>query len=101
VCTLQDKQLQHQLQTLQAKLQGLTGEDRGATEEELAECTQLLPCLYNATSQSASMLQAQSARPQATVAVAANGASRLPHVQAHAHSNSSHLAAPLLLGLPS
>jgi len=97
VCTLQDKQLQHQLQSLQAKLQGLTGEDRGATEEELAECTQLLQCLYNATSQSASMLQAHSA----TVAVAANGASRLPHVQAHAHSNSSHLAAPLLLGLPS
>ncbi len=99
VYSLQDKQLQHQLQTLQAKLQGLTGEDKEATQEELAECTQLMHSLYNTSSQSASMPQTQPSRPQASAAAVANGTPRLP--QAQSHSNSSLPAAPLLLGPPS
>ena len=101
VCSLQDKQLQDQLQTLQAKLQGLTGEDREATEEELATCTQLMHSLYNTSSQSASMPQTQPSRPpaSATAAAVVNLAPMVP--QAQSHSNSSPPAMPLLLGPPS
>ncbi|DBB04979.1 TPA: hypothetical protein ACH3X3_010256 [Trebouxia sp. C0006] len=97
----QDKQLQHQLQTLQAKLQVLTGEDREATEEELATCTQLMHSLYNTCSQSASIPQTQPSRPpaSATAAAVVNGAPTVP--QAQSHSNSSPPAMPLLLGPPS
>ncbi|DBA89950.1 TPA: hypothetical protein ACH3X2_004438 [Trebouxia sp. C0005] len=99
----QDKQLQHQLQTLQAKLQGLTGEDKEATEEELAVCKQLMHSLYNTSSQSGSMPQTEPSRRQASATAAANGANRLqlPQAQSPGHSNSSLPAAPLLLGPPS
>ncbi|DBA89946.1 TPA: hypothetical protein ACH3X2_004434 [Trebouxia sp. C0005] len=97
----QDKQLQHQLQSLQAKLQGLTCEDEEATEEEMAVCKQLMHSLYNTSSQSACMPQTQPSRPQATAAAVANGAPRLPQAQSPGHGNSSLSAAPLLLGPPS
>ena len=103
LCSLQDKQLQHQLQTLQAKLQGLAGEDREAIEEELATCTQLMHSFCNTSIQSASLPQAQPSRPQAsaTAAAVSSGAPMVPQAQSHSYGNSSALAAPLLLGPPS
>jgi len=72
---------------------------RQATEEELAQCTQLINSLYRPSSQSADMPQSQPSRPLSATA-AAPDAPRQPQAQL-ASSNSSQPAAPLLLGPPS
>ena len=91
--------MEHQLQSLESRLQGLTGEDKDATEEELAGCKQLIQMLYHASSQSEPVLQSQSDRPSSSAAV--QPASMPPQAQSNGHSNSSQKAAPLLLGPPS
>lgn len=91
--------MEHQLQTLESRLQGLTEEDKDATEEELAGCRQLIQILYHASSQSEAVLQSHSDGPSSSAAV--QPASTLPQAQLDAHSNSSQKAPPLLLGPPS
>lgn len=98
-CILQDKQLQHQLQTLESRLQGLAGEDKEATEEELAGCTQLIQSLYTTPGQSVAVPQSQPSQ-SCSIAVG-NAAPVTQQVQQPAvHSSSSQPAAPLLLGPP-
>lgn len=95
----QDKQLQHQLQTLESRLQGLAGEDKEATEEELAGCTQLIQSLYTTPGQSVAVPQSQPSQSCSIavgIAAPATQQVRQPAVQ----SNSSQPAAPLLLGPP-
>ena len=93
---MQDTQLQHQLQSLESRLQDLTGEDRAAVEEELGQCSHLLGVLRG---------QAPLPEPQAD-RQSASGTEPARHdvarqMQPATTSSGNQSTAPLLLGPPS
>lgn len=96
-CTLQDALLRHHLHSLEARLQGFTGEDKDALEEELAQCTQLIDTLYRQARQSVSSSVPQ---PLHSGVPEQEPSGRQLHV-AIAASSSSQETPPLLLGPPS
>ncbi len=98
VLALQDVQLQDQLQTLESRLQNLTGEDKEALEEESRQCTQLINDLYRQPHQSAPQSMAQSVQ-SGEPDQASSGGQQLHPVAAVTSSLSQ--ATPLLLGPPS
>lgn len=89
---LQDSQLQAQLESLETRLQGLTGEDKEALEEESRQCTQLIDTLYRQAHQSA---PSSVAEPVHTGGQSPAGGQLHPAV-----TSSSHQQTPLLLGPP-
>ena len=98
---VQDKQLQDKLLGLESRLQALKGDDKEATEEELASCKQLIARLHNVSSQSRSASPPQPSRSSSAPAAPVNGTGpSLPAVQSLAQSHDSQPAAPLMLGPP-
>lgn len=94
---LQDTQLQNRLQSLETRLQGLTGEDNEALEEESRQCTELTNNLYRQPHQSvpASMAEpSQDGEPDQ----ASSGGQIHPFA---AVTSSLNQETPLLLGPPS
>ena len=96
--TLQDALMRQHLHSLEARLQGFTGEDKDALEEESAQCTQLIDTLYRKAHQSVSSSAPQ---PLPGSAPEQEPSGRQLHVTAVAASNSSPETPPLLLGPPS
>ncbi|KAL3161427.1 hypothetical protein ABBQ32_010316 [Trebouxia sp. C0010 RCD-2024] len=93
----QDTQLQNRLQSLETRLQGLTGEDNEALEEESRQCTELTNNLYRQPHQSvpASMAEpSQDGEPDQ----ASSGGQIHPFA---AVTSSLNQETPLLLGPPS
>lgn len=97
-CVLQDAQLRHHLHSLEARLQGLIGEDKEALEEETAQCTQLIGSLYRHPHQSVSSPAPQ---PLHSGVPEQEPSGRQLHLHTVAASSSSQEAPPLLLGPPS